>query len=91
MSKEKMASSAELSNIDSDQHAYTPNRLLDTVTDNLRLKNDAQLCRVLNVAPPVISRIRHSRLAVGPSLLIRMHEVTGLSIRDLRRLMGGPQ
>jgi hypothetical protein len=27
-------------------------------------------------------------LPVGASLLIRMHEVTGMSIRDLRDLMG---
>ncbi|MGJ9418760.1 hypothetical protein ACHAC9_13480 [Massilia sp. CMS3.1] len=30
----------------------------------------------------------HRRLAVDASLLIRMHEVSGLSIRDLRYLMG---
>jgi Sec-independent protein translocase protein TatA len=36
----------------------------------------------------VISKIRHHRLPVGASLLIRMHEVTGMSIRDLRDLMG---
>jgi len=40
------------------------------------------------VAPPVISKIRHHRLPVGASLLIRMHEVSDLSIRDLRYLMG---
>jgi Sec-independent protein translocase protein TatA len=43
---------------------------------------------MLEVAPPVISKIRHHRLPVGASLLIRMHEVTGMSIRDLRDLMG---
>src|SRR5476651_2203913 len=68
--------------------AYNPNRLLDTLIENLRLKNDAALSRALEVAPPVISKIRHHRLPVGASLLIRMHEVTGMSIRDLRDLMG---
>lgn len=67
---------------------YNPNRLLDTLTANLRLKNDAALARLLEVAPPVISKIRHLRLPVGASLLIRMHEVSDLSIRDLRYLMG---
>ena len=67
---------------------YNPNRLLDTQIENLRLKNDAALSRALEVAPPVISKIRHHRLPVGASLLIRMHEVTGMSIRDLRDLMG---
>ena len=64
---------------------YNPNRLLDTLIENLRLKNDAALSRALEVAPPVI---RHHRLPVGASLLIRMHEVSDLSIRDLRYLMG---
>jgi hypothetical protein len=54
---------------------YNPNRLLDTLIENLRLKNDAALSR-------------HHRLPVGASLLIRMHEVSDLSIRDLRYLMG---
>lgn len=67
---------------------YNPNRLLDTLIENLRLKNDASLSRALEVAPPVISKIRHHRLPVGASLLIRMHEVSGLSIKDLRYLMG---
>lgn len=71
-----------------DQFDYDPNRLLDTLIEKLRLKNDAALSRSLEVAPPVISKIRHRRLPVGASLLIRMHEVSELSIRDLRELMG---
>lgn len=78
---------------DEHQHAdeeliYDPNRLLDALIQQLRLKNDAALSRALEVAPPVISKIRHRRLPVGASMLIRMHEVSGLTIRDLRYLMG---
>lgn len=71
-----------------DQVAYDPNHLLDSLIEKLSLKNDAALSRALEVAPPVISKIRHRRLPVGASLLIRMHEVSDLSIRDLRILMG---
>jgi hypothetical protein len=71
-----------------DDVKYEPNRLLNALLDQLHLKNDAALSRALEVAPPVISKIRHHRLPVGASLLIRMHEVSGLSIRDLRYLMG---
>lgn len=67
---------------------YNPNHLLDVLIATLLLKNDAALSRKLDVASPVISKIRHHRLPVGASLLIRMHEVSGLSIRDLRDLMG---
>ena len=72
----------------SSQESYDPNRLLDTLLERMNLKNDAALSRMLEVAPPVISKIRHRRLPVGASLLIRMHEVSDLSIRDLRYLMG---
>lgn len=67
---------------------YNPNHLLDVLIGKLQLKNDAALSRMLEVAPPVISKIRHRRLPVGASMLIRMHEVTGMTIRDLRDLMG---
>jgi F0F1-type ATP synthase beta subunit len=70
------------------QRRYDPNHLLDTLIQKLAIKNDAALSRALEVAPPVISKIRHSRLPVGASLLIRMHEVSGMSIRELRQLMG---
>lgn len=71
-----------------DQVNYDPNNLLDALIEKLGLKNDAALSRALEVAPPVISKIRHRRLPVGASLLIRMHEVSDLSIKDLRILMG---
>lgn len=70
------------------QYQYDPNNLLESLIEKLNLKNDAALSRALEVAPPLISKIRHRRLPVGASLLIRMHEVSQLSIRDLRHLMG---
>jgi hypothetical protein len=72
----------------SGQYQYDPNNLLETLIQKLNLKNDAALSRALEVAPPLISKIRHRRLPVGASLLIRMHEVSNLSIKDLRELMG---
>jgi len=71
-----------------DQVSYDPNRLLDALIEKMNLKNDAALSRMLEVAPPVISKIRHRRLPIGASLLIRMHECTDMSIRELRDLMG---
>lgn len=68
--------------------AYDPGALLDRVSALLNVKNDAALARELDVAPPVISKIRHRNMAVGASLLIRLHEVTALSIQELRTTMG---
>jgi len=66
---------------------YDPNRVLDAIIRKLRLKNDAALSRVLEVAPPVISKIRHNTLPIGATILLRMHEVSDYSIRELRALM----
>ena len=75
--------------------ATSPYRSLDDAHGNNELldmlltkgpKNDAALARALEVAPPVISKIRHGRLPVGASLLIRMHEVFDVSIRELKRI-----
>ena len=70
------------------QVTYNPDNLLDSLIERLNLKNDAALSRALDVAPPVISKIRHRRLPVGASMLIRMHEVSNMDIRELRELMG---
>ncbi|RYZ86176.1 MAG: hypothetical protein EOP06_14975 [Proteobacteria bacterium] len=70
------------------QPGYDPDKLLDAMLEKLQLKNDAALCRALEVAPPVISKIRHRRLPVGASMLIRMHEVTDMSVAQLREILG---
>lgn len=67
---------------------YDPDNLLDTMLKTMKLESDADLCRVLEVPAPLISKIRHRRTKVSATLLIRMHEVSDWSIRDLRALMG---
>jgi hypothetical protein len=70
------------------QQGFNPDNLLNTLIKQLKLKNDAALSRMLEVAPPIISNIRHRRFPVNAPLLIRMHEASGMSIRVLRDLMG---
>lgn len=77
----------ELENMQTMQR-YDPDQLLASLIGKLNLKNDAALSRALEVSPPVISKIRHRRLPVTASLLIRMHEVSALTISELRHLMG---
>jgi hypothetical protein len=64
------------------------NILFDHLKHQLGAKNDAALCRLLCVQAPTVSKIRHGKLPVPPWLLIRIHEVSGLAIRELRTLMG---
>src|SRR6476659_10126572 len=70
-----------------EEATYDPNHLLDCLIAKLNLKNDAALSRALEVADPVISKIRHRRLPVGASMLIRMHEISDISIAELCDLL----
>lgn len=64
-----------------------PNETLNIVLKRLRLKNDAALARELDIAPPVLSKIRHKKLPLGCTLLLRMLEATDLSTCELYALL----
>lgn len=68
--------------------SYDPNLLLNTVTARLGLPSDRALSRRLKVARDLIGDIRTGRVQVCGSMLLWMQEATGLSIEELRRLMG---
>lgn len=63
------------------------NTLLDTIITEGHLKNDAALSRLLNLAPPVISKIRHGKLNVSGDTIIRIHEEVGMSIARIKHLV----
>lgn len=67
---------------------YDPDNLLDSLIGRFQLKNDARLSRFLGLEAPVISKLRHRRVPVGPGTLLRIHDKTGIAVNELRQLMG---
>lgn len=67
---------------------FDPNRLFDTLLQMLDLENDEALSHALHVEPYLIKRIRERQHPLDPSLLIRINEVTGINMRELRQMMG---
>lgn len=63
------------------------NKLIDALITRLKLKNDAALSRLFAVAPPVISKLRHGTLPVGDSFILKSHEIGGMAVADVRRLL----
>lgn len=53
------------------------------------LKNDAALCRFLEVQPPIISKMRNGMLPFGASMIIRIHDAFGMPIREIKALLCG--
>jgi plasmid maintenance system antidote protein VapI len=70
-------------------NAARSNDLLDAVLRKTGLKNDAALARALEVAPPVISKIRHGRLPVGASLVVRVCELTEMGLHEIKAILLG--
>lgn len=66
-----------------------PNGLLNKVIALMGLKNDAALARAFDLAPPVVSKIRHHRLPVGNSIILKCHEIAGMTLPEIRRYVGG--
>lgn len=67
---------------------FDPAHMLDHLRYRFRLTTDASLCRMLDVTPPLLSKIRHRKRSVCAGLIIRIHEVTGIRVHDLRVMMG---
>lgn len=68
--------------------SYSPVALLDLLKRHFSAKNDAQLARSLELDPAVICRVRQGLLPISGALVIRAHELTGLSIGEIRAVMG---
>jgi hypothetical protein len=62
--------------------------LFDQMQRFLKLRNDAGLASMLRVSPSVISRTRSRHIRMTASLLLRLHEVSGVSIQELRGMLG---
>jgi len=64
--------------------------MLDALMANLKVTSDAALSRKLMVPPPVISKLRNNKIGVSAGLLVRIHDVTGMSINKVRAMLGLP-
>ena len=72
-----------------EQSAERNSKLISEVINVTGLKNDAALSRAVEVAPPVISKIRTGRLKLGANLLVRLHLLSGISVERMKIVIAG--
>lgn len=70
---------------------YNPVALFEHVMDSLKIRTDASLARALGVGSPTICKMRKKDMPITSSMLIRMHDLTGQSLDDLRALANIPK
>jgi plasmid maintenance system antidote protein VapI len=62
--------------------------LLDAISQAISVKSDNALAKALGITQGAMSKIRNKRKPVSAEVLLRMHDISGLSIRHMRTLMG---
>jgi hypothetical protein len=68
--------------------AYDPNALLNTIIHRLGLKDDNALSRKIGLALSLIRNIRAGRTPITATVMMSLHQATGIAIADLCRLAG---
>ncbi len=62
------------------------NLILNWIRWGLQLRNDRELSEALGVKPPVISKLRRKKIPMGPSLWVRIMDLTDTRLRDIPSL-----
>jgi len=60
--------------------------LIDAIKFHLALKTDKQLCERLPYDRPSVSKMRHDKLPVGDTFILRAHKATNIPVRKLEEL-----
>jgi hypothetical protein len=70
-----------------DYPAYSPSDLIDNLKVLLNLKNDFSFSKKFGFSPAHISKLRHKKSVVSPDFLLRIHDVSEISIAELKKMM----
>lgn len=68
--------------------AFAPSRLLDSIKQHYGLSSDRELADFLDLTGPQISRIRNSGSALTAVVVLKIHEISGLPMSQLKDMCG---
>jgi hypothetical protein len=71
-----------------ERNVYRPDRLFNAVGRRLGLSNDGMLSQRLRLRKDLIDEMRYGRTPVTATILLLISEVSGMSIDELRSIMG---
>ena len=68
--------------------SYEPGLFLDKIAKRLNMSSDRELGKALGIPSSVISKIRHKAIPISAKNLLAIHDVSEISIKKLRKMMG---
>lgn len=66
--------------------SYNPGALLDFLLEHMRLGKDSQLAHRLDIHRRLLGRIRKRQINISGSMLIVMHEASGIPVAALKQM-----
>ncbi|WP_407307337.1 hypothetical protein [Acinetobacter sp.] len=64
-----------------------PHKLIDSLNQKLGLTRDDMLAKRLGVTNSMLSKVRAQVTGVSPNLILRIYDVSGWSIEEIRSLI----
>jgi transposase-like protein len=74
-----------LSDVSLDDPRYDPSYLFDTLKSKFNIEKDSTLASMLKIDRLRFSKIRDKLFPVSANLLVRIHDLSGIPIEDLRK------
>lgn len=63
--------------------------LLNYLIKEHGIRNDAELAKRLSVKPPVISKLRHGSRPLSAKIILQIHEVFDMPVKQIKRIAYG--
>lgn len=63
-------------------------QLFDAIVHQVGFRTDAELAEAIGIEPSNLSRLRHGRRTISDGMVLRIHEITGWAIRDIKGALG---
>ena len=62
------------------------NALIDYLLERFNLGTDAALARMMELQPPVISKMRHGKMSLTPSFILKVHDTFDIPVKEIKQI-----
>jgi plasmid maintenance system antidote protein VapI len=62
------------------------NALIDYLLERFTLGTDAELARLMKLQPPTISKMRHGKMSLTPSFILKVHDTFDIPVKEIKKI-----
>jgi plasmid maintenance system antidote protein VapI len=62
------------------------NALIDYLLERFTLGTDSELARLMKLQPPTISKMRHGKMSLTPSFILKVHDTFDIPVKEIKQI-----